>query len=104
SNNAGGLEGGMTNGQPIVVRAAMKPIATLLKKDMPTVNLDTKAAGSADYERSDVCAVSAAGVVVENAIAFEIARSMVEKFGGDSMREMKANYENYLAAARQLGA
>lgn len=104
SNNAGGLEGGMTNGQPIVVRAAMKPIATLLKKDMPTVNLQTKAAGSADYERSDVCAVPAAGVVVENAIAFEIARSLVEKFGGDSLREMKANYENYLAAARQLGA
>jgi chorismate synthase len=103
SNNAGGLEGGMTNGQPIVVRAAMKPIATLLKKAMPTVNLDTKAADKADYERSDVCAVSAAGVVVENVIAFEIARSMVEKFGGDSLTEMRTNYENYLAAARKLG-
>lgn len=102
-NNAGGLEGGMTNGQPIVVRAAMKPIATLLKKPMPTVNLETKAADKADYERSDVCAVSAAGVVVESVIAFEIARSMVEKFGGDSLTEMKTNYQNYLTAARNLG-
>jgi len=102
TNNAGGLEGGMTNGQPIVVRAAMKPIATLLKKDMPSVNLETKAAGKADYERSDVCAVSAAGVVVENVIAFEIARALVEKFGGDSLAEMRQNYASYLAAARTL--
>ncbi len=103
TNNAGGLEGGMTNGQPIVVRAAMKPISTLLKKPMPSVDLNTKAAGKADYERSDVCAVSAAAVVVENVIAFEIARSMVEKFGGDSLAEMRTNYDSFLAAARELG-
>ncbi|MGC9260105.1 MAG: chorismate synthase [Phycisphaerae bacterium] len=104
SNNAGGLEGGMTNGQPVVVRAAMKPISTLLKKAMPSVDLNNKNAGRADYERSDVCAVPAAAVVVENVIAFEIARAMVEKFGGDSMREMRTNYEQFLAAARQLGS
>ncbi len=104
SNNAGGLEGGMTNGQPVVVRAAMKPISTLLKKPMPSVDIITKESGKADYERSDVCAVPAAGVVVEAVVAFEIARSLVEKFGGDSLAEMKTNYENYLTAARQLGA
>ncbi len=103
TNNAGGLEGGMTNGQPVVVRAAMKPISTLLKKAMPSVDLSNKAAGKADYERSDVCAVSAAAVVVENVVAFEIARSMIEKFGGDSMTEMRMNYEHFLSAARQLG-
>lgn len=103
TNNAGGLEGGMTNGQPVVVRAAMKPISTLLKKTMPSVDLNTKRADKADYERSDVCAVPAAGVVVENVVAFEIARSMVEKFGGDSVTEMQTNYKNYLAAAAALG-
>ncbi len=103
TNNAGGLEGGMTNGEAIVVRAAMKPISTLLKKAMPSVDLNSKQAGKADYERSDVCAVSAAAVVVENVIAFEIARAMVEKFAGDSMREMRQNYDQFLAAARQLG-
>ena len=104
SNHAGGLEGGMTNGQPVVVRAAMKPISTLLKKPMPSVDIITKESGKADYERSDVCAVPAAGVVVEAVVAFEIARSMVEKFGGDSLAEMKTNYDNYLAAARRIGA
>ena len=71
---------------------------------MPSVDLNNKQAGKADYERSDVCAVPAAAVVVENVIAFEIARSMVEKFAGDSMREMRQNYDQFLAAARQLGA
>ncbi len=103
TNNAGGLEGGMTNGQPVVVRAAMKPISTLLKKVMPSVDLTSHQAGKADYERSDVCAVSAAGVVVENVVAFEIARAMVEKFGGDSLTEMRHNYHAFLAAARALG-
>jgi chorismate synthase len=93
----------MTNGQPVVVRAAMKPISTLLKKPMPSVDLNTKQADKADYERSDVCAVPAAGVVVENVVAFEIARGMVEKFGGDSMTEMLCNYQNYLAIAASLG-
>lgn len=101
TNRAGGLEGGMTNGQPVVVRGAMKPIATLLKA-MESVDLNTKQADKAAYERSDVCAVSAASVVMESVVAFEIARAMVEKFGGDSLREMKANYESYLETARRL--
>ncbi len=92
TNNAGGLEGGMTNGQPVVVRAAMKPISTLLKKVMPSVDLQTREAGKADYERSDVCAVSAAGVVVENVVAFEIARAMVEKFGGEEVVVVVAHF------------
>ncbi len=103
TNNAGGLEGGMTNGQPVVIRAAMKPISTLLKKPMPSVDLTSKRADKADYERSDVCAVPAASVVVENVVAFEIARAMVEKFGGDSLDEMRTNYRNYLAATQKLG-
>ena len=101
TNRAGGLEGGISNGQPIVVRGAMKPIATLLKP-LDSVDLNTHQAEKASYERSDVCAVSAAGVVMENVVAFEIARSMIEKFGGDSLTEMKANYHNYLAMARRL--
>ena len=89
TNNAGGLEGGMTNGQPMIVRGAMKPIATLLKP-LESVDLNTKQPDKAAYERSDVCAVPAASVVMENVVAFEIARAMVEKFGGDSMTEMRA--------------
>ena len=92
TNNAGGLEAGMTNGQPLVVRAAKKPISTL-RKPLDSVNLETKAAEAADYERSDVCAVSAASVIVENVVAFEVAAALVEKFGGDSLVEMKARYE-----------
>ncbi|MEI7766039.1 MAG: chorismate synthase [Phycisphaerae bacterium] len=102
TNNAGGLEGGMTNGQTIVVRAAMKPIATLLKKPMPSVHLETKAADKADYERSDVCAVSACSVIIEAVVAFEIARALREKFGGDSLREMQANFNNFMQSARHL--
>ncbi|GMU24991.1 MAG: chorismate synthase [Phycisphaerae bacterium] len=102
SNNAGGLEGGMTNGQTIVVRAAKKPIATLLK-GLDSVNLKSKAPERSDYERSDVCAVPAASVVAENVVAFEIARAFLEKFGGDTMKEVRAAYEFYLAEARKLG-
>src|SRR5262249_37138650 len=80
TNNAGGVEGGMTNGMPIVVRAAMKPISTLLK-GLDSVNLETLAAERSDYERSDICSVPAASVVAENVVAFEIARSFAEKFG-----------------------
>lgn len=101
TNNAGGLEGGMTNGQPVVVRAAMKPISTLLK-GLPSVNLVTRAPEQSQYERSDVCAVSAAGVVVENVVAFEIAAAMREKFGGDSLMEMRRNYDSFLELARGL--
>ncbi|MFW5653369.1 MAG: chorismate synthase, partial [Planctomycetota bacterium] len=100
-NNAGGIEGGMTNGEPVVVRGAMKPISTLLQ-GLPSVDLETKAADRSQYERSDVCAVSAASVVMENVVAFEIAAAFREKFGGDSMREVKTNYRSYLELARQL--
>lgn len=102
SNNAGGTEGGMTNGQPVVVRAAMKPISTLLR-GMPSVDLRTREPEMSTYERSDVCAVPAASVVVENVAAFEVAAAFREKFGGDSMGEMRANYEGYLRMARELG-
>ncbi len=101
SNNAGGTEGGMSNGAPIVVRGTMKPISTLLR-GMPSVDLNTKQATTSAYERSDICAVSAASVVVENAVAFEIARSLREKFGGDSMPEVVGQYRLYVQMARQL--
>lgn len=101
SNNAGGLEGGMTNGQPVIVRGAKKPIATLMKP-LESVDLNTKESSKAAYERSDACAVPAASVIMENVVAFEIARAFVEKFAGDSMTELRANYDNYLATARKL--
>jgi chorismate synthase len=101
SNNAGGLEGGMTNGQPVVVTGTMKPISTLLQ-GLPSVDLNTKAPEKSQYERSDVCAVSAASVVMENVVAFEIARALLAKFGGDSMTELETNYTNFMALARKL--
>lgn len=100
TNNAGGLEAGMTNGQPLIVRAAKKPISTLAKP-LASINLDTKESQEASYERSDVCAVPAASVIVENVVAFEIACAMVDKFGGDSLPEMQARYELYLKMARE---
>jgi chorismate synthase len=101
SNNAGGLEGGMTNGMPVVVRGAMKPISTL-GKPLRSVDLNTKEASEAGWERSDISAISAASVVMENVIAFEIAKAFLEKFGGDSMVEIRANYDAFLATARKL--
>jgi chorismate synthase len=101
SNNAGGTEGGMSNGQPIIVRAAMKPIATLLR-GMPSVDLNTRQAQQSAYERSDVCAVPAASVVLENVAAFEVARVLLEKCGGDSIGETRQNFDNYLRLARTL--
>jgi chorismate synthase len=103
SNNAGGIEGGMSNGEPIIVRGAMKPISTLLQ-GRDSVNLVTRQPERSDYERSDICAVSAASVVAENAVAFEIARAFVEKFGGDTLEEIRRAYASYLDAARSLGA
>ncbi|HPM80169.1 MAG TPA: chorismate synthase [Candidatus Anammoximicrobium sp.] len=100
SNNAGGLEAGMTNGQPLVVRAAMKPISTLAKP-LASINLKTKQPEAADYERSDVCAVPAASVIIESVVAFEVARALVEKFGNDSLQEMKARWELFHQLARQ---
>ncbi len=101
TNNAGGLEGGMTNGMPIVVRGAMKPISTLLQ-GLPSVDLRTGEAVTSQYERSDICAVAAASVVMENMVAFEVARALRTKFGGDSLDEMSANVQSYLSAARAL--
>jgi chorismate synthase len=101
TNNAGGLEGGMTNGKPVVVRGAMKPISTL-GKPLKSINLNTKEPAEAGWERSDVSAISAASVIMENVIAFEIARAFLEKFGGDSLLEVKMNYDNFLATAREL--
>ena len=100
TNNAGGLEAWITNGQPLVLRAAMKPIATL-RKPLGSINLATKQPESAAYERSDVCAVSACSVIVENVVAFEVATAFVEKFGGDSVEEMQARYEQFHSLARQ---
>jgi chorismate synthase len=100
TNNAGGLEGGMTNGQPLVIRAAKKPISTLAKP-LESINLDTKQKQEASYERSDICAVPAASVIVENVVAFEVACALVDKFGGDSVPEMKARYDLYLQMARE---
>ncbi len=100
TNNAGGLEAGMTNGQPIVVRAAMKPIATLAKP-LESINLQTKEPESASYERSDVCAVSAASVIVENVVAFEVAAALIDKFGGDSVVEMEARWKLFHEMASQ---
>ncbi len=102
TNNAGGLEGGMTNGMPIVVRGSMKPISTLLR-GMPSVDLRTHEAAQSQYERSDISAIAAASVVMQSVVAFEIARALCEKFGGDSLGEMRANYEAFLKAARALG-
>jgi chorismate synthase len=100
TNNAGGLEAGMTNGQPLVIRAAKKPISTLAKP-LESINLATKEKQDAAYERSDVCAISAASVIVENVVAFEVACAVIDKFGGDSLAEMKARYDLYLQMARE---
>ena len=100
SNNAGGLEAGMTNTQPIVIRAAKKPISTLARP-LPSVNLQTKQAEPASYERSDICAIAAASCVVENVVALEIARAMVDKFGGDSLEEMQARWKLFHELAKK---
>lgn len=94
TNNAGGIEGGMSNGEPIVLRAAMKPIPTL-RKPLDSVDLESKKASSAHVERSDVCAVEAAAVVSEAMAAFETANALLEKFGGDSLEEVRDNFSAY---------
>jgi len=94
TNFAGGIEGGMSNGMPILVRAAMKPIPTL-RKPLKSIDLETGKEHIAHYERSDVCAVSAASVVGEAMLAIVLANAFLEKFGGDSFAEIKNNYENY---------
>ncbi len=94
TNSAGGIEGGISNGETITLRAAMKPIPTLYKP-LRSVDMVSKKPFKASIERSDVCAVPAAGVVAEATVAFEIASAMIEKFGGDSIDEMKRNFHGY---------
>ncbi|MCU1698231.1 MAG: chorismate synthase [Mycobacterium sp.] len=95
TNRAGGLEGGMTNGQPLRVRAAMKPISTV-PRALATIDMATGDEAVAIHQRSDVCAVPAAAVVVETMVALVVARAALEKFGGDSLAETRANVDNYL--------
>lgn len=100
SNHAGGLEAGMTNSQPIILRAAMKPISTLARP-LESVNLKTKEPEVAAYERSDVCAISAASVIVENVVAFEMAAALIEKFGGDHIEEIRRRIELFEQMTRE---
>jgi chorismate synthase len=102
SNRAGGLEGGVTNGEPLRVRGAMKPIATLRSR-LPSVDLRDGSPGDAAVERSDVCAVPAAGVVGEAMVAIVIADAFLDKFGGDSMGELRRNFEGYLRQLSERG-
>ncbi|MCR2034438.1 chorismate synthase [Adlercreutzia mucosicola] len=102
SNNAGGLEGGMTNGMPLVVTAAMKPIPTLMQP-LGTVNLDTLDAEEASKERSDVCAVPAAAVVAEGEVAFALANAYIEAFGSTCMADIKASIKAYKQRLRTMG-
>jgi chorismate synthase len=95
TNNAGGIEGGISNGMPIIVRAAMKPIPTL-KSPLSSIDIDTKKKFKAAYERSDTCAVPAASVIGEAVAAIVIADTFLSKFGGDSMDEIRRNYLGYL--------
>lgn len=100
TNRAGGLEGGMTNAQPLVVRAAMKPISTV-PRALKTVDMASGDAATAIHQRSDVCAVPAGGVVAEAMVALVLARAVMEKFGGDSLEETKRNVEGYLEQTRR---
>lgn len=102
-NRAGGLEGGVTTGSPLVVRAAMKPISTLLRKRLPSVDLRDGSAGSAAVERSDVCAVPAAAVVAEAMVALVAADALREKFGGDSLSEFRRNLDSYVERLNARG-
>jgi chorismate synthase len=100
SNRAGGLEGGITNGQDVLVRVFMKPIATL-RRGLPSVDIDTHEEHRSQWERSDVTAVPACGVVCEAMLAIVLADAMREKFGGDSLGEMRANYDAYMSRLRE---
>jgi chorismate synthase len=101
ANRAGGLEGGMTNGQDVVVRGLLKPISTL-RKPLESVDLATREPALAAYERSDVAVVPAAGVIGEAMVALVLASAMLEKFGGDSLPETKRNYEAYLEQVKNF--
>ena len=103
TNRAGGLEGGMTNGQPLRVRAAMKPISTV-PRALATVDMATGDEAVAIHQRSDVCAVPAAAVVVETMVALVLARAVLEKFGGDSLTETRRNIDGYLQSVAERTA
>jgi chorismate synthase len=101
SNRAGGIEGGVSNGQDIVVRGMLKPISTL-RRPLESVDLATRETALAAYERSDVCAAPAAGVIGEAMVAFTLAQAMLEKFGGDSLPETRRNFDAYQAQLREF--
>ncbi|MDD5449629.1 MAG: chorismate synthase [Candidatus Omnitrophica bacterium] len=101
TNNAGGIEGGVSNGEPIVFRCAMKPISTLARP-LDSVNMRTKSPAKASVERSDVCAVESAAVVAEAVLSFELAAAMLEKFGGDSLGETKRNFDGYIKQIKRF--
>jgi len=101
TNMAGGTEGGMTSGAPLVTRVAFKPLATLMKP-LHSVDIGTKAEAKGAIERSDVCAIPAAAVIAEAVVAFVIADVFLEKFGGDSLKEIRRNYEGYLQQIAQF--
>jgi len=100
-NRAGGFEGGMTTGEPLVVRGFLKPLSTL-RKPLRSVEINTKRRVVATVERSDVTTVPAAGVIGEAMVAFELARAILEKFGGDSLRELQRNYDSYLSQVKRF--
>jgi chorismate synthase len=100
TNRAGGLTGGMTNGEPVDLRVAIKPISTM-KRPMKSIDLKTKEKTEAHYERSDVCVVPAAGVIGEAVVALTLAEAFLEKFGGDSMAELERNYRSYMESIAQ---
>lgn len=102
TNRAGGIEGGISNGEPIIVRVAVKPIPTL-GSPLPSVDLSTREAAEAYYVRSDICVVPAVGVIAEAMLGFVLAGAVLEKFGGDSLGETKRNYRSYLDSAQRLG-
>jgi chorismate synthase len=99
SNNSGGTEGGISTGEPLRVRVAFKPLSTLMRP-LRSADIKTKAEAVATIERSDVCAIPAAAVIAESAVAFEIANAFLEKFGGDSFTEIARNYKGYLQQVR----
>jgi chorismate synthase len=101
ANRAGGLEGGMTNGQDVVVRGLLKPISTL-RRPLESVDLVTREPALAAYERSDVCVVPAAGVIGEAMVSIVLAQAFLEKFGGDSLEETRRNFEGYREQVRNF--
>jgi chorismate synthase len=101
TNHAGGLEGGMTNGEALVLNCAMKPIATL-RRPLPSVNINSKHSKEADVQRADVCAVPACSVIGEAMTSFCLAQAFLEKFGGDSLEETKRNYRGYLKQIKKF--